>query len=69
MKLKLILILVAVAVIGSSVVVAFFQSRERLERRRQIEESHERISTATSNYVETFKLNTNSPIWPDSQNK
>lgn len=69
MKLKLILVIVAVAIIGSSVVVALLQSRERAERRRQFEESHERISTATSNYVQTFKLNTNPPIWPDSHKR
>jgi hypothetical protein len=69
MKLKLILIIVVVAVIGSSVVVAFLQSRERAERRRQVEKSHERVSTVTSNYAQTFKLNTNPPIWPDPQKK
>jgi hypothetical protein len=69
MKLKVILITVAVAVIASSVLVVLLQSRERADRRRQVEESHERVSAATSNYIQTFKLNTNPPIWPNSHKK
>ena len=69
MKLKIILIIVGTAVIGGSIHVAIIQSRERKERQQAIQESHERVSTAMSNYTKTFKLNTNPPIWPDTPKK
>jgi hypothetical protein len=68
MKLK-ILIIIGTAVIGSSITIAVIQSRERTERRQQAEESQNRMSTAISNYNQTFKLNTNPPIWPDAKKK
>ncbi|MDX1951084.1 MAG: hypothetical protein SFY81_02805 [Verrucomicrobiota bacterium] len=69
MKLKITLIIVGTAVIGGSILVAITESRERKERQQAITESHERVSTAMSNYNKTFKLNTNPPIWPDAPKK
>jgi len=65
MKLKILLLVAGVAVIGSSVTVLVIQSRPR-----QLKSSppENQLPAAISNYSKTFKLNTSPPIWGQSTN-
>lgn len=68
MKLKLILIMAGVAIIGSSVTIVVIQSKEKAAHRKaeqQQQESADRLRNTMSNYNQTFKLNTAPPLWPD----
>jgi hypothetical protein len=72
MKLKLILLIVGIAVIGSSIVIAVIQSRARPGKRNPANQGHDtqsQLGPAISNYNETFKLNTNAALWPEPQRK
>ena len=71
MKLKILILIAGTAIVGSSITIAVIQSRDHRETRqqRQAQEGQNRIGTAISNYHQTFKLNTNPPIWPEAQKK
>jgi len=71
MKLKILILIAGTAIVGSSITIAVIQSRDHRETRqqRQAHESQNRIGTAISNYNQTFKLNTNPPIWPEAHKK
>lgn len=71
MKSKILILIAGAAIVGSSITITVIQSREPREARqqRQAQESQNRIGTAISNYNQTFKLNTNPPIWPQAHKK
>lgn len=67
MKLKIILIIAGLAIAGSTVTIIVIQSKDSAKRReveRQKAESADRLQSTLSNYNQTFKLNTNPPLWP-----
>lgn len=61
MKLKFLLLAAILLMIGSTVTVLMVPSSTH----RPAQPSQ--WPTAISNYNETFKLNTNKPLWPESQ--
>jgi hypothetical protein len=63
MKTKFLLLIAFIAVAGSSVVVLVVNSPARKERQAPPSQ----LPTALSNYNQTFKLNTNPPLWPEPQ--
>ena len=64
MKLKILLLVIGVAVVGSSITVIVIQSRSR-----QLPPSPEsQLPTTMSNYSKTFKLKTSPPIWGQTTN-
>lgn len=65
MKLKIILLIAGIAVIGSTIVVILNPHRQPQPRFQAIERDW---PTAVSNYSNTFKLNTKPPIWPRPAN-
>lgn len=68
MKLRLILTIAGVAIIGSSLTIVVIQSSEKAKQQgaeRQKAEGDDRLQTTLSNYNQTFKLNTAPPLWPD----
>ena len=64
MKLKILLLVAGVAVIGSSVTVLVIQSRPH---QLKFPPPESQLPTAISNYNRTFKLNTSPPIWGQPQ--
>jgi hypothetical protein len=64
MKLKILLLVAGVAVIGSSVTVLVIQSHSRPLKFPPPESE---LPAAISNYSKTFKLNTSPPIWAQPQ--
>ena len=60
MKLKFIIIVLALLMAGSSVLVILKQARPSREK---IDPTEDQLPTAMSTYSKTFKLNTNPPIW------
>ena len=65
MKLKIILLIAGVAVIGGSVTVLVIQSHSRPLKFPTTPENQ--LPAAISNYSKTFKLNTSPPIWTQPQ--
>jgi hypothetical protein len=65
MKLKILLLVAGVAVIGGSVTVLVIQSHARKVKFQSPTESQ--LPAAISNYHKTFKLNTTPPIWAQPQ--
>ena len=65
MKLKFIVLGLALVMAGSTVVVILKQSRQPREK---FVPTEEQLPTAISNYSKTFKLNTNPPIWTTPNN-
>lgn len=65
MKLKILLLVAGVAVIGSSVTVLVIQSRSH---QLKLQPPENQLPAAISNYSKTFKLNTSPPIWGQSTN-
>jgi hypothetical protein len=65
MKLKILLLVAGVAVIGGSVTVLVIQSHSRPLKFPPPESE---LPTAISNYSKTFKLNTSPPIWTQPTN-
>jgi hypothetical protein len=63
MKIKLVLLIALIAVVGSSITVLVMDSKARKVRQAPASQ----LPTALSNYNQTFKLNTNPPLWPESQ--
>lgn len=63
MKIKLLLLIALIAVVGGSITVLVRDSKAR--KGRQTPPSQ--LPTALSNYNQTFKLNTNPPLWPEPQ--
>jgi hypothetical protein len=61
MKTKLLLLIALIAIAGGSVTVLVVNSNARKERQAS------QLPTALSNYSQTFKLNTNPPLWPEPQ--
>lgn len=61
MKLKILLLVAGVAVIGGSITVLVMQSNTRKVKFQPVPESQ--LPAAMSNYHKTFKLNTSPPIW------
>jgi hypothetical protein len=64
MKLKLLLLVACIAVIGGSVTVLVIQSHSRPLKFPPPESE---LPAAISNYSKTFKLNTSPPIWAQPQ--
>jgi hypothetical protein len=64
MKLKILLVVAGVAVIGGSVTVLVIQSNAR---KVKFPPPESQLPTAISNYSKTFKLNTSPPIWAQPQ--
>jgi hypothetical protein len=60
MKLKILLLVAGVSVIGSSIFVLVIQSHSR---QLKLSPPENQLPTAISNYNKTFKLNTSPPIW------
>jgi hypothetical protein len=65
MKLKILLLVAGVAVIGSSVTVLVIQSNSRKVKFQAVPENQ--LPAVISNYSKTFKLNTSPPIWAQPQ--
>jgi hypothetical protein len=65
MKLKILLLVAGVAVIGGSVTVLVIQSHSRQLKFPTTTENQ--LPAAISNYSKTFKLNTSPPIWTQPQ--
>jgi hypothetical protein len=65
MKLKILLLIAGVAVIGGSVTVLVIQSHSRP---LNFSPPESQLPTAISNYSKTFKLNTSPPIWTQPTN-
>jgi len=65
MKLKILLLVVGVSVIGSSIFVLVIQSHSR---HLKFSPPESQLPTAISNYNKTFKLNTSPPIWGQTTN-
>ena len=61
MKLKILLLIAGVVVVGSSVTVIVMQSHPRQLNFSPQPESQ--LPAAMSNYSKTFKLNSSPPIW------
>ena len=65
MKLKILLLIAVIAMVGGSVTVLVLQSNARKLKFQPTPESQ--LPTAISNYNRTFKLNTSPPIWGQPQ--
>ena len=65
MKLKILLLVAGVAVIGGSVTVLVIQSHSRPLK---FSPPESQLPAALSNYNKTFKLNTSPPIWGQTTN-
>ena len=65
MKLKILLLVAGVAVIGSNVTVLVIQSRPH---QLKFPPTESQLPAAISNYSKTFKLNTSPPIWAQPTN-
>jgi hypothetical protein len=65
MKLKIILLIAGIALVGSTVVVILNSPRRPQPKFGTIERDW---PTAVSNYSNAFKLNTNPPIWSQPAN-
>jgi hypothetical protein len=65
MKLKILLLVAAIAVAGGSVTVLLIQSSQH--RQKTASPEYQQLPTAMSNYSRTFKLNTSPPIWQESK--
>jgi hypothetical protein len=66
MKLKILLFIAGVAMVGSTITVLVVQANARKLKIQQPPESQ--LPTAISNYTKTFKLNTSPPIWTQPTN-
>jgi hypothetical protein len=66
MKLKILLLIAVIAMVGGSVTVLVLQSNTRKLKFQPTPESQ--LPTAISNYSKTFKLNTSPPIWTQPTN-
>ena len=66
MKLKILLLIAGVAMVGSTITVLVVQTNARKLKIQQPPESQ--LPTAISNYSKTFKLNTSPPIWGQPTN-
>jgi hypothetical protein len=66
MKLKILLLIAVIAMVGGSITVLVIQSRPRQLKFQPTPESQ--LPTAISNYSKTFKLNTSPPIWTQPTN-
>ncbi len=66
MKLKLILIAAIILMTGMTVVVLLVQTHG--QSNRAASPTNSPIPAAISNYNQTFKLNTQPPLWPATQN-
>ena len=64
MKLKILLLVAGMSVIGSSIFVLVIQSHSRPLKFPPPESE---LPAAISNYSKTFKLNTSPPIWAQPQ--
>ena len=64
MKLKILLLVAGVSVIGSSIFVLVIQPRSHLLK---FPPPEGQLPAAISNYSKTFKLNTSPPIWAQPQ--
>ena len=65
MKLKILLLIAVIAMVGGSVTVLVIQSHPRQLKFPPLENQ---LPTAISNYSKTFKLNTSPPIWTQPTN-
>ena len=66
MKLKLILLAAIILMTGTTVVVLLFQPHGQTNSAGSPARSP--LPSALSNYNQTFKLNTQPPLWPATQN-
>jgi len=66
MKLKLILIAAVILMAGTTVVVLLVQPHG--QSNHSTSPANSPIPSAISNYNQTFKLNTQPPLWPATQN-
>ena len=65
MKLKILLLVGGMSVIGSSIFVLVIQSHSH---QLKFSPPESQLPTALSNYNKTFKLNTSPPIWGQTTN-
>jgi len=65
MKLKTFMILIGMAMVGSTILVLVFQTNARKQKLPPPLASQ--LPAAISNYSKTFKLNTSPPIWEQPQ--
>jgi hypothetical protein len=65
MKLKILLLVAGVAIVGSSIFVLVIQSHSH---QLKFAPPESQLPTAISNYTKTFKLNTSPPIWGQTTN-
>ena len=65
MKLKILLLIAVIAMVGGSVTVLVIQSRPH---QLKFPPPESQLPTAISNYSKTFKLNTSPPIWTQPTN-
>jgi hypothetical protein len=65
MKLKFLLLIAVLAMVGGSVIVILKPARQS---HKKIAPPEGELPTAMSNYSRTFKLNTTPPIWGQPTN-
>ena len=65
MKLKFIMLVLALVMVGTTVMVILKQPRQSPAK---VFPTEEQLPTVLSNYSKTFKLNTNPPIWTTPNN-
>jgi hypothetical protein len=65
MKLKILLFIAGVAMVGGSITVLVIQTNARKVKLQPTPKNQ--LPTAISNYSKTFKLNTSPPIWGQPQ--
>jgi hypothetical protein len=65
MKLKFIILGLALVMVGSTVMVIL---KHPPQSPAKIVPTHEQLPTVLSNYSKTFKLNTNPPLWTAPNN-
>lgn len=64
MKLKILLLIAAIAVIGGSIVILLVQAHRQ---RVKFAPPQDPWPVVMGNYNKTFKLNTAPPLWPEAK--
>ena len=64
MKLKILLLVIGVAIVGSSITVIVMQPHPQVK----LSSPENQLPTVISNYGKTFKLKTSPPIWGQATN-
>ena len=63
MKLKILLLVAGMAVVGGSITILVVQSHQNVKTALPVDQ----LPSALSNYSKTFKLNASPPLWPGAK--